>query len=116
MKNIDDIIDMTLLFDLYGELLSEHQKRIYTEVVFNDYSISEVAKDEGISRQSVSDMIKRINKSLLAYEKKLRLVEKFKQTREWVKDIKVLTEDFEKSKNPNLIKEIEEISLKILHL
>lgn len=116
MKNIDDIIDMTLLFDFYGELLSEHQKRIYTEVVFNDYSISEVAQDEGISRQSVSDMIRRINKSLLGYEKKLRLVEKFKQTREWVKDIKALTEDFEKSKNPNLIKEIEEISLKILHL
>ena len=51
---MDNILEQDLLFDFYGELLSEKQKKIYSEVVFYDYSISEVAKDEGISRQSVS--------------------------------------------------------------
>ena len=45
MKNIDNILEQDLLYDFYGELLSDKQKRIYEEVVFNDYSISEVAKD-----------------------------------------------------------------------
>ena len=35
----------------YGELLTEHQRRIYEDVVLNDYSLSEVAQELGISRQ-----------------------------------------------------------------
>ncbi|RKW32163.1 MAG: DNA-binding protein, partial [Lachnoanaerobaculum sp.] len=44
---MEDIVNQSLLYDFYGELLTEHQRRIYEEVVFNDYSISEVARDEG---------------------------------------------------------------------
>ena len=50
---MEDIVNQSLLYDFYGELLTEHQRRIYEEVVFNDYSISEVARDEGISRQGI---------------------------------------------------------------
>ena len=42
-----------LLYDFYGELLTEHQRRIYEDVVLNDYSLSEVAEELGISRQGV---------------------------------------------------------------
>lgn len=76
-----DLIIQTYLYDFYGELLTEHQKRIYEVVVLNDYSVSEVAKEEGISRQSISELIKRCEKILQGYEEKLGLVEKFLQTK-----------------------------------
>ena len=87
MNDINDIVRRTLLFDFYGVLLTENQKKVYEDVVFNDYSISEVASDEGISRQSVHDMIRRTDKLLEEYEEKLHLVEKFKKVEELVKQI-----------------------------
>lgn len=83
-----DLINQTYLYDFYGELLTEHQKRIYEVVVLDDYSISEVAKEEGISRQSVSELIKRCDRILQEYEKKLGLVSKFLKTKNLVEQIR----------------------------
>ena len=47
---MEKILEQTLLYDFYGELLTEHQKQIYEDVVLNDYSLSEVAQEQGISR------------------------------------------------------------------
>lgn len=57
--------------------MTEHQKQIYEEVILNDYSFSEVAQEQGISRQGVHDLIKRCNRILKEYEAKLHLVERF---------------------------------------
>ena len=46
---MDKILEQTLLYDFYGELLTDHQKQIYEDVVLNDYSFSEVAEEKGIS-------------------------------------------------------------------
>ena len=59
-----------MLYDFYGELLNEHQNEIYEDVVFNDMSPSEIAREEGISRQGVHDLIKRCDKILKDYEEK----------------------------------------------
>ena len=74
---MDDKLKQTYLYDFYGELLNEHQRQIYEDFVFNDLSLGEIASEEGISRQGVSDMIKRCGKKLDNYEQKLHLVEKF---------------------------------------
>ena len=74
---MDDIYGKTLLFDFYGELLTDHQKAIYEEVVMEDCSLSEVAKEHGISRQGVHELIKRITRALNDYEDKLHLVARF---------------------------------------
>ena len=79
---MEKIVEQTLLYDFYGELLTEHQRQVYEDVVLNDYSISEVAQERGISRQGVHDMIKRCGKILDDYEQKLHLVEKFVNIRE----------------------------------
>ena len=75
--HMEKILEQTLLYDFYGELLTDHQKQIYEDVVFHDYSFSEVASEQGISRQGVHDLIKRCNKILQEYESKLHLVERF---------------------------------------
>ena len=60
---MEKIVEQGLLYDFYGELLTEHQRRIYEDMVFNDLSPSEIAKEQGISRQSVHDLKKRCDKS-----------------------------------------------------
>ena len=76
---MEKIVAQGLLYDFYGELLTEHQRRVYEDVVFNDMSLSEIAEEQGISRQGVHDLVKRCDKILSGYEEKLKLVEKFKK-------------------------------------
>ncbi len=84
---MEKIVRQSLLYDFYGELLTEHQKSIYEDVVMNDLSYSEIARLNGISRQGVYDMIKRCDKILEEYEDKLRLVEKFVRAKDKTSDI-----------------------------
>ena len=95
---MEKIVEHTLLFDFYGELLTEHQKSIYEDVVFGDLSCSEVAQEKNISRQGVHDLIKRCNKILTEYEEKLHLVEKFLVIREKVGEIRESADDPERIK------------------
>ena len=88
---MERFVEQTLLYDFYGELLTEHQQKIYEEAVFDDFSVSEIARDEGISRQGIHDLIKRCNKILDDYEARLHLVERFLKIREDVKQIDALT-------------------------
>lgn len=53
---MEEKIEQAYLYDFYGELLNEHQRRIYEDFVFNDLSLGEIANEEGISRQGVHDM------------------------------------------------------------
>ncbi len=85
---MEKILEQTLLYDFYGELLTKHQKEIYEDVVLNDYSFSEVAQERGVSRQGVHDLIRRCNKILEDYEKKLRLVEKFVLIKSQIREMK----------------------------
>ena len=78
---MEKIVRQSLLYDFYGELLTEHQKAIYEDVVNNDMSYSEIARMNQISRQGVYDMIKRCDKILEEYEDKLQLVDKLIFTR-----------------------------------
>ena len=88
---MEKILEQTLLYDFYGELLTEHQQRIYEDVVLNDISCSEVAENQGISRQGVHDLIKRCDKILQDYESKLHLVERFMAAKEKIGEIEQLT-------------------------
>ena len=81
-QQMEKFVEQTLLYDFYGELLTERQQQIYESVVLEDYSLSEVAEELGISRQGVHDMIKRCNHTLEEYEGKLHLVEKFIRIRD----------------------------------
>lgn len=84
------LYEQTMLFDFYGELLTEHQRRIYEDAVYNDFSLSEIAQEQGISRQGVHDLIRRCDKILQDYEDRLHLVERFTKTREIAREIRKL--------------------------
>lgn len=113
-NDIEKYINQGTLYDFYGRLLTVHQQRIYEDVVFNDLSLSEIAENEGISRQGVSDLIKRCNKSLVSYEEKLGLIKKFDETKSYVKEIQRIIKIYQETKNEKLISQIEKLSFRIL--
>ena len=82
-----------MLYDFYGELLTQHQKKYTKSAIFNDLSLSEIAEEQGISRQGVYDLLKRCDKLLADYEKKLHLVEKFSKIKQSIQQINRLTDD-----------------------
>ena len=74
---MEKIVEQGLLYDFYGELLTQHQKQIYEAAVYNDMSLTEIADEHGISKQGVHDLIKRCTKSLQEYEDKLHMIRRF---------------------------------------
>ena len=54
---MEHIVEYTLLYDFYGEMLTPHQKAVYEAALFDDLSLTEIAEEQGISRQGVHDLI-----------------------------------------------------------
>ena len=64
-------LDITLLLDFYGDLLTEKQRTFISYYYNDDLSLAEIAANEGITRQGVRALIKRTEGLLLNYEEKL---------------------------------------------
>ena len=92
---MEKIVEQAMLYDFYGELLTEHQRQIYEDVVFENLSLGEIAQEEGVSRQAVHDIVKRCDKALSEYEEKLKLVQKFIRIKEKIEEIDRLSEQCE---------------------
>ena len=69
-------LDMAVLFDVYGDMLTEKQKDTLILYYDEDLSLTEIAENTGITRQGVRDSIKRAEETLQGYEKKLGLADK----------------------------------------
>lgn len=95
VMSVNEILEQALLYDFYGELLTDHQKDIYEQFVLEDLSLSEIAQDAGISRQGVHDLVKRCQKILEGYEARLHLVEKFLSIKEKVHEINEALDSYE---------------------
>lgn len=79
--------------DIYHPLLTEKQYDVL-DMYFNlDYSLSEIAENESISRQGVLDIIKRSEQKLLEYEDKLGIMKKFEATEQAIKKIERLSKN-----------------------
>ncbi len=68
---------ISALLDVYGEFLSEKQRSITEHYYNEDLSLSEIAENEGITRQGVNDLIKRAEAQLVSFEEKCKYCEKF---------------------------------------
>ena len=89
---MDEILHLTLLYDFYGELLTEKQKRVYEMHYQEDYSLTEIGEEFSISRQAVQDQLRRTEKILRDYEEKLGLVARFFAQKKEVQEISEIAE------------------------
>ncbi|MCM1252351.1 MAG: DNA-binding protein [Clostridium sp.] len=114
---MEKIVEQGLLYDFYGELLTEHQRQIYEGIVYENLSLSEIAAEAGISRQGVHDIVKRCDKALMEYEEKLKLIARFLKIKEQIKEIDALSKRYEQDEKEDKIKycrKIRQLSADIL--
>lgn len=71
--------ELASLFDRYGALFDERQREIFEDYICNDMSLAEIAEREGMTRQGVSDLVKRTSRKLREYEDGLHMVRKAKE-------------------------------------
>ena len=77
----DEKLLNTMLFDFFGDLLTEKQREYYDLYHNEDLSLSEIATITGISRQGVYDIITRAGKALIELEQKTGVVKRWSETR-----------------------------------
>lgn len=107
-------VQQSYLYDFYGELLNEHQRKIFEDFVFNDLSLGEIAEEQGISRQAVHDLVKRSTQKLEEYENKLHLMKRFLDIRDKVTEIQKCANQYGQTHEEHLLEEIREISEQII--
>ena len=78
---------LVLLFDYYGQLLSEDQIKYFEEYYFNNLSLAEIADNYNLSRNAVHKQIKTAVDKLYFYDDKLKLIEKYNKILKEIDDI-----------------------------
>lgn len=75
---LEESVEISVLYDFYGPLLTEKQQT-FVDLYFNEnLSLSEIAQQFGVTKQAVSDGLKKSEKALRHYEEKLGLVDRWK--------------------------------------
>lgn len=118
---VKKLVEVGILFDFYGKLLTERQYNIVDLFYMEDFSLSEIGEELEITRQGVYDTLKRAEEKLYQYEKTLGLASKFRASQDNIKRILELTEEINKSIEKSNYKDIsystkliEDIGLEIL--
>ena len=88
---MDKDLEYIELFELYKELLTEKQRELFASHYLFDLSLSEIAEQEGGSRQSVYDAVKKVKKKLLNYEQSLKIRAKSSKLSDLAKTLDVDT-------------------------
>lgn len=121
---VEKVVEIGVLFDFYGKLLSSRQFSIIELFYIHDLSLAEIGEELDITRQAVYDTLKRTEKKLYEYERNLGLVNEFKKNSLDIKSIieiskKIIfalkdNENIEKESILIKIEEIEQTGQKIL--
>ena len=86
-------LSLTELFDLYGGLLTERQRELFSSYYLYDLSLSEIAEPEGKTRQNVYAAVKSVKDKLHEYEEILKLKEKKDELFSFAESISCENED-----------------------
>ena len=92
---MDKALEQALLFDFYGELLTEHQREVFQMHYLDDFSLGEISEEKAITRQAIFDLLKRSEGTLHKYEAKLGLVRRFVDMRAQIEQLGQLTTSLE---------------------
>ena len=100
-------LEISFLLDFYGEMLTQKQHDFLIYYYDEDLSLSEIAENEGITRQGVRDAIKRAENQLFDMENRLGLAKRFNEVKQGLAEIKQCAEEIsDYNLNHTLSKEI----------
>ncbi len=89
---LDKVLRIAELYDFYGALLTDKQRRCLEMHYLSDDSLAEIAEEFGVSRQAVHDILRRGEQLLEAYEAKLGLVARHRRERDTVAAVRACLE------------------------
>ena len=81
------MVELTILYDYYGELLTNKQKLYFEDYYFSNLSLQEIAENNNVSRNAVHNSLKDIISKLKYFEDKLKLYEKSKEINKLIENI-----------------------------
>lgn len=115
--NIKQRMRIVSLYDLYGSLLTEKQKKCMELYFYNDLSLSEVAEELEVSRQAVNDLLRRVEDLLEKYDAKLNLLAYFRESENLLaqaeKQVQAcLNSEFDEEKLTNILNILMELKRK----
>lgn len=85
---MDNVLKYTELFDYYGNLLTEKEKIYFKDYYFENFSLSEIAENNGISRNAIHKQIKSAEQKLEEYEEKLNMIKRDQKIKNLLNEIK----------------------------
>lgn len=103
---MEQIVEQGILYDFYGPLLTTHQQEIYEMVVYQNLTLNEIAEQKDISRQAVSDLVRRATAQMQDYEKKLGMIERFRRLRKSCEELQQAAGDLTDSKEAEMFRGI----------
>lgn len=113
---VEKVVEIGILFDFYGKLLSSRQLSVIELFYIHDLSLAEIGEELDITRQGVYDTLKRSEKKLYEYEENLGLVYEFKKNTLAIKSIIEISKDIsnslrtkDKIKSKDILLKIEKI-------
>ena len=107
-------VEITMLLDLYGEAVTAKQRDYLNHYYNDDLSLSEIAENEGITRQGVRDAIKRAENLLFDMESKLKFSKKLAEMQNGLEGIIHCADEInEYNLSHGLSREINDITVKI---
>ena len=80
-------VEISMLCQIYGQLLTEKQYEFINDYYNNDLSLSEIAENENRTRQAVRDIIKKGEKKLFEYEKKLEFMKRMSKQENVIENV-----------------------------
>lgn len=86
-------LEVSTLLDFYADLLTENQRKALSLYYNEDFSLAEIAENQGITRQGVRDTVQKAQVQLFELEKKLHVAQRFKDVEE---KAQVILENVEK--------------------
>ena len=89
----EDRLMRSMLFDFYGDLLTDKQRECFHLCYDEDLSLSEIAEQRDISRQAVWDNIRHAEAAMREYERKTGLIARFEQTRHTLTEVQQLIDE-----------------------
>ena len=84
---------VNVLYDLYGPLLTERQKRVYEMRYFSDLSLSEIAESLEVTRQAVHILVNRTAERLLMFENELGIAARLESLESRIEELESLVSD-----------------------
>lgn len=107
-------LDLILLLDFYGDMLTPKQREFVDYYYNDDLSLAEIAQNVGITRQGVRDAIKRAEVQLTEMEERLGLVSRFQSVQAGLNEIMECADAINKENlSCGLSREINDLTVRI---